>query len=147
MDAAATAVGEALLAKAVEVKTRKDIAHVATISAQDETIGDLIAGAMEQVGRDGVITVEEGSALAVRPGQRDEPAQRETVAAQHAVGLVGERGAAGLAPPAQRDDEPPAGRELRGPRRRDVPRASGDHDPVEHPVSGRAVLPVTGQQR
>ena len=38
--------------------------NVATISAQDATIGELIAEAMEQVGRDGVITVEEGSTLA-----------------------------------------------------------------------------------
>ena len=36
---------------------------MATISAQDATIGELIAEAMEQVGRDGVITVEEGSTL------------------------------------------------------------------------------------
>jgi chaperonin GroEL len=63
MDAAVEAVGEALLKKAAQVKTRKDVAHVATISAQDSTIGDLIAEAMEQVGRDGVITVEEGSTL------------------------------------------------------------------------------------
>ncbi len=63
MDAAAAAVGEALLAKAADVKTRKDVAHVATISAQDPAIGDLIAEAMEKVGRDGVITVEEGSTL------------------------------------------------------------------------------------
>ena len=47
-----------------EVADRNEIAHVATISAQDATIGDLIAEAMEQVGRDGVITVEEGSTLA-----------------------------------------------------------------------------------
>jgi chaperonin GroEL len=63
IDAAVAAISEALLAKAEKVKTRKDIAHVATISAQDVTIGDLIAEAMEQVGRDGVITVEEGSTL------------------------------------------------------------------------------------
>jgi len=63
MDAAAAAVSETLLAKAVEVKSRDDIAHVATISAQDAAIGDLIAEAMEKVGRDGVITVEEGSTL------------------------------------------------------------------------------------
>jgi chaperonin GroEL len=63
MDAAVAAIGEALLGKAVVVKSRKDIAQVATISAQDATIGDLIAEAMEQVGRDGVITVEEGSTL------------------------------------------------------------------------------------
>ncbi|MBQ3887276.1 MAG: chaperonin GroEL [Clostridia bacterium] len=37
----------------------KDIARVATISAGDEVIGDLIADAMEKVGKDGVITVEE----------------------------------------------------------------------------------------
>ncbi len=64
MEAAVAAVDKELMAKAVEVKTRDDIAHVATISAQDPTIGDLIAEAMEQVGRDGVITVEEGSTLA-----------------------------------------------------------------------------------
>jgi len=64
MDAAAAAVSEALLARATEVDSRADIAHVATVSAQDATIGDLIAEAMEQVGKDGVITVEEGSTLA-----------------------------------------------------------------------------------
>src|SRR5262249_19164096 len=64
IDAAAAAIGEALKAKAKKVKTREDVAHVATISAQDSTIGDLIAEAMEQVGRDGVITVEEGSTMA-----------------------------------------------------------------------------------
>jgi chaperonin GroEL len=64
MDAAAAAVSDALLAKATEVGSRADIAHVATVSAQDATIGELIAEAMEKVGRDGVITVEEGSTLA-----------------------------------------------------------------------------------
>ena len=63
IEAAATKINEILLAKAVEVKKREDIAHVATISAQDPSIGDLIADAMESVGRDGVITVEEGSTL------------------------------------------------------------------------------------
>ncbi|MDI5937566.1 chaperonin GroEL [Micromonospora sp. DH15] len=63
IDAAATKVSEALLDRAVEVAGKESIAHVATISAQDATIGDLIAEAMERVGRDGVITVEEGSAL------------------------------------------------------------------------------------
>ncbi|MFY1588540.1 chaperonin GroEL [Micromonospora sp. WMMD734] len=63
VDAAATKVSEALLGRAVEVADKKSIAHVATISAQDATIGELIAEAMERVGRDGVITVEEGSTL------------------------------------------------------------------------------------
>ncbi|MEU1684422.1 chaperonin GroEL [Micromonospora sp. NPDC005707] len=63
VDAAAAKVSEALLGRAVEVADKESIAHVATISAQDSTIGELIAEAMERVGRDGVITVEEGSAL------------------------------------------------------------------------------------
>jgi chaperonin GroEL len=63
MDAASVSINEALLAKSVKIKTREDIAHVATISAQDQIIGDLIAEAMEKVGQDGVITVEEGSTL------------------------------------------------------------------------------------
>ncbi len=44
---------------ATPVKDRSAIAQVATISANDSTIGDLIAEAMEKVGKDGVITVEE----------------------------------------------------------------------------------------
>ncbi|MBI5631654.1 MAG: chaperonin GroEL [Elusimicrobia bacterium] len=42
------------------VKTREEKAQVATISANDRVIGDLIAQAMERVGHEGVITVEEG---------------------------------------------------------------------------------------
>jgi chaperonin GroEL len=64
MDAAVIAVNDALLERAAEVATRDDIAHVATVSAQDESIGDLSAEAMERVGKDGVITVEDGSTLA-----------------------------------------------------------------------------------
>jgi chaperonin GroEL len=63
IDAAAQKVSDALLDRAVEVSSREAVAHVATISAQDRTIGEMIAEAMEKVGRDGVITVEEGSAL------------------------------------------------------------------------------------
>ncbi len=64
IDTAVKAVNEALLAKATEVSGREEIAHVATISAQDANIGDLIAEAMEKVGRQGVITVEDGSTMA-----------------------------------------------------------------------------------
>jgi chaperonin GroEL len=63
ISAAADAVAEALRAKAIEVGSRTEIAQVATVSAQDAAIGNLIAEAMERVGRDGVITVEEGSTL------------------------------------------------------------------------------------
>jgi chaperonin GroEL len=64
IDLAAGKVSDALKGKATEVASHTEIAQVATVSAQDATIGDLIAEAMERVGRDGVITVEEGSTLA-----------------------------------------------------------------------------------
>jgi chaperonin GroEL len=63
IDKAVEAVSAALLDKAADVDDKAAIANVATISAQDATIGQLIAEAMEKVGRDGVITVEEGSTL------------------------------------------------------------------------------------
>ncbi|MGH8867206.1 MAG: chaperonin GroEL [Actinomycetes bacterium] len=59
IDAAVEAVSARLLENAREVETREDVAHVATISAQDASIGELIAEAMDKVGKDGVITVEE----------------------------------------------------------------------------------------
>lgn len=46
-----------------EVTGKQDIAQVATISAQDEEVGKLIADVMEKVSKDGVITVEESQAL------------------------------------------------------------------------------------
>jgi len=46
-----------------KVETRKEIAQVAAISSADETIGELIADAMEKVGKDGVITVEESKTM------------------------------------------------------------------------------------
>jgi chaperonin GroEL len=48
---------------AVEVNKKDQIAQVATISAQDSEIGNLIAEVMEKVGKDGVITVEESKSL------------------------------------------------------------------------------------
>jgi chaperonin GroEL len=59
IDAAAAAVSERLLEAARDVEEQTEIAHVATISAQDEKIGELIAEAFSKVGKDGVITVEE----------------------------------------------------------------------------------------
>jgi chaperonin GroEL len=63
IDAAAAAVSERLLAAAREVEEQTEIAHVATISAQDEKIGELIAEAFSKVGKDGVITVEESPTM------------------------------------------------------------------------------------
>src|SRR6201985_3522283 len=65
IDAAAEAVSERLLKLAREVTERSDIAHVATISAQDREIGALIAEAFDKVGKDGVITVEESQTMGV----------------------------------------------------------------------------------
>jgi chaperonin GroEL len=61
--AAAEAVSEAIKEAAVEVNTKDNIANVASISAQDRDIGELIADVMDKVGKDGVITVEESKGL------------------------------------------------------------------------------------
>ena len=63
INAAVNAVSDELLANATEVNGHSDIAQVATVSAQDSRIGELIADAMDKVGSDGVITVEEGSTI------------------------------------------------------------------------------------
>jgi chaperonin GroEL len=61
IDAAVKAVSDHLLASAKPVETKESIAQVGAISAQDQAIGDLIAEAMDKVGKDGVITVEENN--------------------------------------------------------------------------------------
>ena len=61
--AAAEAVGKEISENAIDVETHEDIANVASISAQDRTIGELIADVMDKVGKDGVITVEESRGL------------------------------------------------------------------------------------
>ncbi|MDX6372959.1 MAG: chaperonin GroEL [Nocardioidaceae bacterium] len=63
MDAAATAVSDALLEAARDVESREDMASVATISSRDEVIGGLLADAFDKVGKDGVITVEESNTM------------------------------------------------------------------------------------
>ncbi|MCJ7702752.1 MAG: chaperonin GroEL, partial [Anaerolineales bacterium] len=61
--AAAEAVAKEISLRAIEVETRDDIANVASISAQERSIGELIADVMDKVGKDGVITVEESKGL------------------------------------------------------------------------------------
>src|SRR5205823_2423211 len=51
--------------QALDVEGRDDIAHVASISAADRTIGDSIAEAFDKVGKDGVITVEESQTFGI----------------------------------------------------------------------------------
>ena len=74
IDKAVEAVVERLLSDATEVETTEQIANTASISAADQQIGNLIAEAMEKVGHEGVITVEEsntfGLSLEVTEGMR-----------------------------------------------------------------------------
>jgi chaperonin GroEL len=64
IDKAVRAVVEDLAKRSIQTKDHAQIAQVATISANsDKLIGDLIADAMDKVGKDGVITVEENKAI------------------------------------------------------------------------------------
>ncbi|MHB0856938.1 MAG: chaperonin GroEL [Anaerolineae bacterium] len=63
IEAATAAVVAAIRAAARPVDTREDVANVASISAADPEIGNLIADVMDRVGKDGVITVEESKGL------------------------------------------------------------------------------------
>ncbi|MEU0478208.1 chaperonin GroEL [Streptosporangium sp. NPDC006013] len=63
IDIAAKTVSDRLIESARPVEDKKEIANVATISAQDAKIGELIAEAFDKVGKDGVITVEESNSM------------------------------------------------------------------------------------
>ncbi len=65
IDAAAAAVADALVESARDVEERSEVANVATISAQDAKIGEVIAEAFDKVGKDGVITVEEAPTMGI----------------------------------------------------------------------------------
>ncbi|MFD8501060.1 chaperonin GroEL [Amycolatopsis sp. NPDC059657] len=64
IEAAAAKVIEVLKAKATPVKGRDNIAQVGTVTSRDAAIGALLGEAVERVGEDGVITIEESSTLA-----------------------------------------------------------------------------------
>jgi chaperonin GroEL len=63
IELATEAVSEELRKTAVKIDTKEEIGYVATNSAADEEIGNLIAGVMDKVGKDGVITVEESKSM------------------------------------------------------------------------------------
>src|SRR5438270_8644621 len=63
IDAATQAVVDEIKKQSTPLQGHNDIEHIATISANDPEIGRLLAEAMDKVGRDGVITVEEGKGL------------------------------------------------------------------------------------
>lgn len=60
---AANAVAEFILEQATQIDTKEEIASVASVSAQDTEIGELIAEVMDKVGKDGIIQVEDGRSL------------------------------------------------------------------------------------
>lgn len=63
IEAATKKIADSLTAGAIPVKSKNDIANVATVSAQDREIGELIAEVFDKVGNDGVITVEDSQGL------------------------------------------------------------------------------------
>jgi chaperonin GroEL len=63
IEAATKVIAEKISKSAIPVKTKEDIANVASVSAQDREIGELIAEVFDKVGNDGVITVEDSQTL------------------------------------------------------------------------------------
>ncbi len=63
IEAATEAITKHIRSQATPIETREEIAKVASTSAQDTEIGNLIADVMDKVGRDGVVTVEESKGL------------------------------------------------------------------------------------
>src|SRR6186713_1766232 len=77
IEKAVESVVEDLKAQSVEISGKEDIARVATISSREREIGDVIADAIEKVGKDGVVNVEEGQTLGLEleftEGMLEEP--------------------------------------------------------------------------
>jgi chaperonin GroEL len=63
IDAATEAIAKHIKSQATPISTKEEIANVASTSAQDPEIGNLIAEVMDKVGKDGVVTVEESRGL------------------------------------------------------------------------------------
>ncbi len=63
IEAATEAITQHILEQATPISTKEEIAQVASVSAQDAEIGNLIAEVMDKVGKDGVVTVEESKGL------------------------------------------------------------------------------------
>ena len=61
--AAAEKVVQELLNRATEVSSTTEIANVATVSSRDPEVGEMVSGAMDKVGKDGVVTVEESTSI------------------------------------------------------------------------------------
>src|SRR5438046_2483026 len=67
IETAVEQVVENLKSQSTEISGREDVARVATISSREREIGDVIADAIEKVGKDGVVNVEEGQTFGLEP--------------------------------------------------------------------------------
>jgi chaperonin GroEL len=65
LEKAVSAVSAVLKQSALPITTRAEMANVASISAQNLEIGDLVAEVLDRVGKDGAVTIEEGQGLAI----------------------------------------------------------------------------------
>ncbi len=83
IEAGVDAAVEAIKNQAKEIESKDDIAHVAGISAADEEIGEQIAEAMDKVGKDGVITVEESQTFGMELDLVGRCSRRSCRAASH----------------------------------------------------------------
>src|ERR1700752_356026 len=73
IESAVDAVVENLKEQSKDVSGREDIARIATVSSREREIGDVIAEAIEKVGKDGVVNVEEGQTLGLRLAVLEKP--------------------------------------------------------------------------
>ncbi len=67
IESAVTAAVESIRSQSREIDGRKEIAQVAAISAADESIGEVLAEAIDKVGKDGTVTVEESNTFGLEP--------------------------------------------------------------------------------
>ncbi len=65
IELAVSAAVDAIADQAVEIDTKKQIAQVAAISAADQAVGDVLADAIDKVGKDGVVTIEESNTFGI----------------------------------------------------------------------------------
>jgi chaperonin GroEL len=65
LEKAVRAVSLALKQSAIPINTRAEMANIASISAQDREIGELVAEVLDKVGKEGAVTIEEGRGLAI----------------------------------------------------------------------------------
>ena len=156
IEKAVAAAVESIKSQAKDVDDKSDIANVATISAADSSIGDVIAEAIDKVGKDGVVTVEEsntfGTELEFTEGMQFDKgylspyfvtdAERQEAVLEDAVhpaqpGQDLDRPVAAARARERDEDRQAAGDHLRGRRGRGARHARRQQDPRHVPVGRR----------